>query len=152
MTLNHANRNRNNAAAVPTPAQIRRARLAANLTAGAAGALVHERATRWAKFEDGTAHMHPAAWELFLSKVAPSVAQELAEDEPVKDTLDNLATATYYADSFPLSHSAVGKDDVASVLDVALRTRIGIACLGGRRVAIDLGNGHSLVCRTEANA
>lgn len=150
MSLNHANRNRNNVAAVPTPAQVRQARLAADLTAGAAGALIHERATRWAKFESGEAHMHPAAWELFNLKLAQRHGGELsgACAIDVTDTLDGLATAVWGSDACPRDLSP---EDVSAVVDVALRTRLGLACLGNRVASVNLGNGHSLVCRTVQN-
>lgn len=68
MSVNHANRNANSEAASPTPAQVRDARAAAGLTLAQAGALIHERAIRWARFESGEARMHAASWELFQRK------------------------------------------------------------------------------------
>lgn len=65
---NHPNRNPNSATASPRGAQVRAARMAANMTAGQAGALVYERATRWLAFEEDRAHMHPALWELWQIK------------------------------------------------------------------------------------
>jgi hypothetical protein len=145
-TLNHANRSRNNVAAVPTPAQVRKARLAADLTPGAAGALIHERATRWAKFESGEAHMHPAAWELFNLKLAQRHGGELAASSlvDVTDDLDGLARAVWGSDGAPRNMSEA---TIRGVLDNALRCRLGIACLGNRVASVDLGNGHALVCR-----
>lgn len=73
---NHPNRNPNSRAASPAGRVIRTARLAANLTPQAAGALVYERASRWMAFEADEARMHPATWELWQRKVAelaPSV-------------------------------------------------------------------------------
>lgn len=160
-TLNHANRSRdraNHTAAVPTPAQIRRAREVARMTPQEAGALIHERAVRWRAFETGDAHMHPASWELWNLKLAQRHGADVMLHTPgacaadVTDTLDGLARATFLSDNFPFSAEVFGKDDVLSVLDVALRTRLGIACLGNRVVSVDLGNGHSLVCRTVENA
>lgn len=146
-TLNHANRNRNNAAAVPTPAQVAAARMAAGLSYAECGRLVHERGIRWAAFEQGDAHMHPAAWELFNLKLAQLKGGELALACAVDatDTLEGLARAVWGSDGAP---RRVSRDTVREVLDVALRTRLGIACLGNRVVSVDLGNGHALICRT----
>jgi putative transcriptional regulator len=68
--MNHPNRNPHAPSAVPKPAQVRTARLAAGMTPREAGDLVYERASRWLAFETGEARMHPAAWELFGLKVA----------------------------------------------------------------------------------
>lgn len=149
-SLNHPNRNRNSAAAAPTGAQVRAARMAANMTAGDAGALIYERATRWLAFEEERARMHPASWELWNLKLAQRHGGELsgACAVDVTDDLDGLARAVWGSDRAPV---AVGILSIREVLDVALRTRLGIACLGNRVVSVDLGNGHSLVCRTVEN-
>lgn len=77
MTGNHPNRNANSMAASPTAAQVRKARLAADLTPQEAGALVYERSQRWLKFENGEARMHPAVWELFNVKLSQRLGLEL---------------------------------------------------------------------------
>ena len=38
------------------------------------------------------------------------------------------------------------EQDVHATLDIALRTVIGLNCLGGNTLDIDLGNGHFLHC------
>jgi hypothetical protein len=150
MGLNHANRNRNNAAAVPTPSQVAAARIAAGLSYAECGRLVHERGIRWAAFEQGDAHMHPAAWELFNLKLAQLKGGPAACAIDVTDDLDGLARAVWGSDGAPRNMSEAR---IRDVLDVALRTRLGIACLGNRVASVDLGNGHALVCRVvEAGA
>lgn len=68
MNQNHPNRNPNGASRAPTGAEVRKLRLMLDLTPGQAGALIHERASRWLAFENDTARMHPASWELFQRK------------------------------------------------------------------------------------
>ncbi len=73
---NHPNRSRAvSAARNPDPAEVRSARLAAGLTQGAAGELIHCAARSWQDWEAGERRMHPAFWELFLSKV-PKISAE----------------------------------------------------------------------------
>lgn len=57
--------------------------------------------------------------------------------------LQQLAKAVEQSEGFRLAVSAPG---IAHVLDVALRSKVGIACLGGRELDIDLGNGYFLRC------
>jgi hypothetical protein len=67
-TMNHPSRSRNSPSRAPTGAEVRAARLAANLRPDQAGELVHEREARWMAFERDEARMHPATWELFKLK------------------------------------------------------------------------------------
>lgn len=52
----------------PTPADIRKARKAAGLTQGEAGALVGAERRTWQAWELGENPMHPGLWELFKLK------------------------------------------------------------------------------------
>jgi DNA-binding transcriptional regulator YiaG len=66
---NHPNRSRRqSAAANPSPAQIKSARLAAGLTQTQAARLVHGTCRMWQYWESGDRRMHPAIWELFRFK------------------------------------------------------------------------------------
>lgn len=42
--------------------------------------------------------------------------------------------------------STLKEPQVHAILDIALRTVIGLNCLGGNTLDIDLGNGHFLHC------
>ena len=66
--MNHPNRSRAwaNPARNPSPAEIRAARLAANLTQREAGATVMASEKSWRKWEAGVARMHPGLWALWL--------------------------------------------------------------------------------------
>lgn len=66
---NHPNRGRRvTPAANPRPESIRAAREAAGLSQTAAASLIHSTLRTWQDWEAGIARMHPAFWELFLSK------------------------------------------------------------------------------------
>ncbi len=54
----------------PTPAEVRAAREAANLSQTEAAALIHCTRDAWSKWESGTREMHLAFWELFAVKSA----------------------------------------------------------------------------------
>jgi len=56
-------------ATAPRPAQICRARRAAELTQREAAALLHTTDRVWRQWEAGDYAMHPAFWELFNVKV-----------------------------------------------------------------------------------
>jgi DNA-binding transcriptional regulator YiaG len=72
---NHPNRSTRipHAARNPTPAEIRAARLAADLTQTQAGALVHTTCRVWQQWEAGDRKMHPAFWDLFSRRIARMV-------------------------------------------------------------------------------
>ena len=53
----------------PSAAEIRAARVAADMTQTEAGALVHTSCRSWQQWEAGDRRMHPAFWELFLGKI-----------------------------------------------------------------------------------
>lgn len=53
----------------PTPAQIKAARIAANLTQEQAGARVHAALRTWQQWEGDDRAMPLAAWELFQLKI-----------------------------------------------------------------------------------
>ena len=53
----------------PRPAQISRARAAAELTQRQAAALLHTTDRVWRQWEAGDYAMHPAFWELFQLKI-----------------------------------------------------------------------------------
>lgn len=79
MMPNHPNRQRNranNAAANPTPSQIKDARIASGLLQADAAALVYSTANRWSEWETGAHRMHPGLYELFLLKTR---TQQLSE-------------------------------------------------------------------------
>ena len=57
------------AEASPTPAQIRAARIAADLTQEQAGARVHAALRTWQQWEAGDRTMSRTAWELFQLKI-----------------------------------------------------------------------------------
>lgn len=153
-TVNHPSRNRNAASATPSAVHIQKAREAADLTPAQAGALIYERASRWRAFETGDARMHPAAWELWnIKRREQADASPGLCDVQALGTIGDLARSVYYSDASPTNGDGadLSQEAILETLDVALRSRIGIACLGGRVVALDLGNGHSLVCHTKAN-
>ncbi|EBQ8762711.1 XRE family transcriptional regulator [Salmonella enterica] len=52
----------------PTPEEIRRARLSADLTQAIAAKLVYSSLNAWSQWERGERKMHPAIWELFKIK------------------------------------------------------------------------------------
>lgn len=53
----------------PTPEQVKKARVEADLTQAEAAKLVHVgAATRWSEYESGKHAMSLATWELFLIK------------------------------------------------------------------------------------
>ncbi len=58
-------------------------------------------------------------------------------------TIMQLAKAVADSDGFN-GHTHVFQ--IAHVLEIALKTRLGILCLDGHTVDIDLGNGHVLHC------
>jgi DNA-binding transcriptional regulator YiaG len=53
----------------PTPAQIAKKRLSANLTQPAAATLIHSTKRTWQDWEAGISPMHLGLWELFTLKV-----------------------------------------------------------------------------------
>lgn len=62
-------------------------------------------------------------------------------------TIDVLARSVTGSDAYNFALSSNG---VAQILDIALRTGVGLACLGAEApVCIDLGNGHQLRCTVE---
>lgn len=67
---NHPNRSKRapHSARNPAPDQIRRAREAAGLTQTQAAALIYCTLSAWQRWEAGERSMHPAFWELFLSR------------------------------------------------------------------------------------
>lgn len=78
--VNHPNRKRNSSARNPTPAEIKKKRLAAGLSQAAAAELIYCSTPTWQQWENEegkTTHggnnvhrrMHPAFWELFKIKV-----------------------------------------------------------------------------------
>lgn len=62
---NHPNRNQNNPARNPTPAEIRAARDAAGLTHKAAARRIWCAERTWQDWEAGNRRMHPAFWHLW---------------------------------------------------------------------------------------
>lgn len=68
---NHPNRSkyRANPAANPKPHDIIAARIAAGLTQTQAAALIYITLSGWQRWEAGERQMHPAFWELWLSKL-----------------------------------------------------------------------------------
>ncbi|EJK6085920.1 helix-turn-helix domain-containing protein [Pseudomonas aeruginosa] len=54
----------------PSPAEIRAAREAAELSQTAAADLVHSKLRTWQQWEAGDRRMHPGLWELFRLKIA----------------------------------------------------------------------------------
>lgn len=58
-------------------------------------------------------------------------------------SINQLATSVVQSDSY---YGSAWGEKIAYILDIALRTRIGMMCLGSAEVVIDLGNGHTLVC------
>jgi len=60
----------------PRPAQIVRARLAAELTQREAAALLHTTDRVWRQWEAGDYWMHPAFWELFQLKARTTYRAE----------------------------------------------------------------------------
>jgi len=54
---------------IPTPKQIRQARLNAGLTQTAAAALIYKKLRTWQQWEAGDREMDPAFWELFKIKI-----------------------------------------------------------------------------------
>ena len=69
---NHPNRSRHavNGDPLPTPADIKAARLAAKLTQTEAAALVYRRLNSWQDWEAGNRHIDPGLWDLFNRRVA----------------------------------------------------------------------------------
>jgi hypothetical protein len=59
-------------------------------------------------------------------------------------TIEQLAISVLHSDRY---NSKAGPEDLAHILEIALKTRVGVAALGGRPVRIDLGNGHYVECR-----
>lgn len=53
----------------PTPAEIRAAREAANLTQTKAADLLHTNCRTWQQWEAGDRRMHAAFWDLFQIKI-----------------------------------------------------------------------------------
>ena len=67
---NHPNRGRRvNPAANPPPDTIRAAREVAGMTQAQAGAVVYSSMRAWQQWEAGERRMHPAIWELYVTKV-----------------------------------------------------------------------------------
>jgi putative transcriptional regulator len=88
MMSNHPNRSKSNPSESrnPTPAEIRAAREAANLTQTEAAALVHSPCRSWQGWEaeEGTPihrRMHPAFWELFRLKLNSIPMSAAATDQ-----------------------------------------------------------------------
>jgi putative transcriptional regulator len=67
---NHPNRSKKTRAAGrnPTPAEIRSAREAAELTQTQAAERIHSTLRTWQDWEAGLRRMHPGLYELFLTK------------------------------------------------------------------------------------
>ena len=62
-----------------------------------------------------------------------------------KATLQDVITSVCHADA----GTNLPKAQVSKVVDLALRTVIGLNCLGREGLHIDLGNGHTLVCQVK---
>jgi putative transcriptional regulator len=65
---NHPNRGPKGPQSNPTPEQVREARNMLGLTQTEAAALIYCTLRGWQGWEDGSRRMHPAFWELFVSK------------------------------------------------------------------------------------
>jgi hypothetical protein len=63
---------------------------------------------------------------------------------PARFDIAQLARSVSASGNF---NQATPWEQNAHVLEVALKTRIGLACLDGKSVEIDLGNGYVLECR-----
>lgn len=62
----------------PTPAEIRAARIAAQLTQAEAAALVYRQRRSWAGWEAGTARMPAGLWALFNLRAAAAPTTDQA--------------------------------------------------------------------------
>lgn len=71
----------------PTPAEIRRAREAAELTQSAAADVVYATKNGWAQWEAGTRKMHPASFELFLLKTEQIELEDVIEQAEIRTVL-----------------------------------------------------------------
>ena len=67
---NHPNRGKDplTPGRTPRPHEVKEARAARGLTQEASAKVVHCGLTTWQKWEQGERRMHPAMWELYLSK------------------------------------------------------------------------------------
>lgn len=81
---NHPNRSKQNRAAggTPTPAEIQRARVDADLTQEQAGALIFTGWRTWQNWEGGINKMPAGAWELFNVKLRARELIKRGELEP----------------------------------------------------------------------
>lgn len=64
----------------------------------------------------------------------------------VEANLEHLASAVFFSDGYTGKQTV---KQIAHILEIALKNRIGLLGLGGRTVHLDLGNGHILVCATK---
>lgn len=64
----------------------------------------------------------------------------------VEANLDHLASAVFFADGYGGKQTV---KQIAHILEIALKNRLGLIALGGNTVHVDLGNGHLLVCTTK---
>ncbi|KLN54715.1 hypothetical protein [Variovorax paradoxus] len=58
-------------------------------------------------------------------------------------SIAQLAQAVEHSDGLKLAVTGLG---IAHILEIALKTKVGVSCLGDRTVAIDLENGYHLRC------
>lgn len=73
---------------------------------------------------------------------------------PARDDVSNVAAVVYDIEQLARAvyhHDGVTRGvtvgQIANVLEIALKTRIGLLALGETRVDIDLGDGHVLTCQ-----
>jgi hypothetical protein len=62
-----------------------------------------------------------------------------------KVSIPELAVAVKLADGEP----GVTVAAITAVLEIALRGKLGLAAMGALGISVDLGNGYSLLCKTQ---
>ena len=60
-------------------------------------------------------------------------------------SINELARSVKFADRAPTASIPT----IESILDIALRSRIGISAMSSEGMVIELGNGYQLVCHTK---
>lgn len=105
-------------------------------------------ATRLKALQDITARAKALSVDMnaFNVKHAARARKPAGNVGAVLFSIEQLARAVDQSDAFdcPLSPA-----QIAHVLEVALKCKLGVFCLGGATAHIDLGNGHQLVCQVE---
>lgn len=90
--------------------------------------------TWWAKLPDGPTEPMPGV---------------LAHPKPLTvATLDHAVSMVFESDSYP---AQVKRQHLETIVRTLLKS-LGLACLGGSTVAIDLANGHSLMVQVKEDA